>query len=173
MRGFSCFFSSRFFIIAKVSFSETVAGVPPYGPLISWIEGHYLQITLSLEPYLYILQDPLYVTAYMHSLKVAFIATVLTLLLGYPMAYGISRAEGKMQWVLLVMVTLPFWTSFSDSGIHAWIGILKPEGFLNNALLWAGIVDAPLEIYNTQAAVYIGLVYLLPAFYGLSSVCIA
>ena len=152
------FFFIPFFIIAKVSFSETIAGAPPYGPLVSWVEGHYLQITLSLEPYLYIFHDPLYATAYLSSLKVAFVATVLTLLLGYPMAYGISRTEGKLQWALLVMVTLPFWTSFLIR-IYAWIGILKPEGLLNSTLLWMGVIDTPLEIYNTQTAVYIGLVY--------------
>lgn len=152
------FFCVPFFIIAKVSFSETVAGIPPYGPLVSWVEGRYLQITLSLEPYLYIIRDPLYTTAYLSSLKVAFIATILTLLLGYPMAYGISRTEGRVQWALLVMVTLPFWTSFLIR-VYAWIGILKPEGLLNSILLWAGIIETPLEIYNTEVAVYIGLVY--------------
>ena len=123
MRGPYYFFHSIFLLLPKSVFRKQWPAFHHTDRLYHGLRDITFQITLSLEPYLYIFQDPLYATAYIHSLKVAFVATLMTLLLGYPMAYGISRAKGKMQWILLVMVTLPFWTSFLI-WVYAWIGIL-------------------------------------------------
>lgn len=152
------FFLAPFVIVLKISFAEFMVGIPPYTPLIEWVDDQYLKLTVSLEAYKYLLSDPLYIGAYLSSLKIALISTLLTLLLGYPMAYGIARSPEGIRSVLLLMVVLPFWTSFLIR-VYAWIGILKPQGFLNNFLIGLGLINEPLPIYNTEIAVYIGLVY--------------
>ncbi|NKD77937.1 ABC transporter permease subunit [Haematospirillum sp. H1815] len=152
------FFLAPFVIVLKISFAEFMVGIPPYTPLIEWVDDQYLKLTVSLEAYKYLLSDPLYIGAYLSSLKIALISTLLTLLLGYPMAYGIARSPEGIRSVLLLMVVLPFWTSFLIR-VYAWIGILKPQGFLNNFLMGLGLITEPLPIYNTEIAVYIGLVY--------------
>ncbi|AMW35475.1 spermidine/putrescine ABC transporter permease [Haematospirillum jordaniae] len=152
------FFLAPFVIVLKISFAEFMVGIPPYTPLIEWVDDQYLKLTVSLEAYKYLLSDPLYIGAYLSSLKIALISTLLTLLLGYPMAYGIARSPEGIRSILLLMVVLPFWTSFLIR-VYAWIGILKPQGFLNNFLMGLGLINEPLPIYNTEIAVYIGLVY--------------
>ena len=91
--------------------------------------------------------------------KFAFvISTLITLAIGYPVAYGMARASSALRPVLLMLVILPFWTSFLIR-VYAWIGILKPEGLLNTFLMWIGVIDEPLIILNTHAAIFIGIVY--------------
>lgn len=152
------FFLAPFAIVLKISLAEFMVGIPPYTPLIEWVDDQYLKLTVSLGAYKYLLSDPLYVSAYLSSLKIALISTLLTLILGYPMAYGIARSREGTRGILLLMVILPFWTSFLIR-VYAWIGILKPQGFLNGFLMGIGLIDEPLAIYNTETAVYIGLVY--------------
>lgn len=152
------FFLAPFAIVLKISLAEFMVGIPPYTPLIEWVDDQYLKLTVSLGAYKYLLSDPLYVSAYLSSLKIALISTLLTLILGYPMAYGIARSREGIRGMLLLMVILPFWTSFLIR-VYAWIGILKPQGFLNGFLMGIGLIDEPLAIYNTETAVYIGLVY--------------
>ena len=113
---------------------------------------------LDFENYAFIFGDPLYVNAYLSSLKIAAISTFLTLLVAYPMAYGMARAPRSWQPTLMMLVILPFWTSFLIR-IYAWIAILKPEGFLSMFLIKLGIISEPLQIMNTTTAVYIGIVY--------------
>ena len=113
---------------------------------------------LDFENYAFIFGDPLYVNAYLSSLKIAAISTFLTLLVAYPMAYGMARAPKSWQPTLMMLVILPFWTSFLIR-IYAWIGILKPEGLLTMFLLKLGLITEPLQIMNTTTAVYIGIVY--------------
>ena len=152
------FFLAPFFIVLKISFAEIVAGIPPYSPLMEIVEDRFLQLRLNLDNYAYLLEDGLYLAAYLNTVKIATIATALCLLLGYPMAYAIARARPGLRNVLLLLIILPFWTSFLIR-VYAWIGILKDEGLLNNFLLALGVIDRPLAILHTDTAVYIGLVY--------------
>ncbi len=152
------FFLAPFFIVLKISFAEIVAGIPPYTPLLELVEGRFLQLRLNLENYIFLLEDNLYVAAYLNTVKIAATATALCLLLGYPMAYAIARARPGLRNTFLLLIILPFWTSFLIR-VYAWIGILKDEGLLNNLLISLGIVDHPLAIMHTDWAVYVGLVY--------------
>ncbi|MCP4009259.1 MAG: ABC transporter permease subunit [Proteobacteria bacterium] len=152
------FFLFPFAIVLKLSFSEIAIAIPPYSPLWSWVDGIYLKIQLSFESYQLLFEDALYIKAYLNSLKIATISTILTLLIGYPMAYGMVRAPAQWRTTLLMLVILPFWTSFLIR-VYAWIGILKNEGLLNLLLLKLGIISDPLTMLNTDFAVYIGIVY--------------
>lgn len=152
------FFLAPFLIVLKISFSEIRIAIPPYAPLIEFVEDTYLQLTISLENYRLLLEDSLYWRSYVSSLRIAFIATLLTLLVGYPIAYGMARAPREWRPALLMAVILPFWTSFLIR-VYAWIGILKKEGLLNLALLKLGVIQEPLTILNTDTAVYIGIIY--------------
>src|SRR5580698_1397884 len=111
-----------FLIVLKLSFSETRLAIPPYAPFLEWINGAP-HPALHFSNYAFLFTDPLYISAYLYSLKVALVSTVFCLLLGYPMAYGIARAEGTRRTVLLMLVVLPFWTSFLLR-IYAWLGLL-------------------------------------------------
>ncbi|CAN5303201.1 ABC transporter permease subunit [soil metagenome] len=154
------FFLFPFAIVFKLSLSDTALAMPPYAPRIDWARGvagvRDFIAGLDLETYKRLVSDPLYVESYISSLKFAAIATALLLLIGYPMAYGMARCSPRARNILLPLVILPFWTSFLIR-VSAWIGILKPAGLLNGFLGLFGV--APLEILNTDTAVYIGLVY--------------
>lgn len=152
------FFLAPFLIVLKISFSEYAIAQPPYTALIEWVDEVYLQIRLNLENYRLLFEDDLYWRAYLNSVKIAGISTFLTLLIGYPLAYGMTRAPRHWRLALLMLVILPFWTSFLIR-VYAWIGILKKEGLLNLLLLNLGIIDQPLVIMNTDTAVYIGIIY--------------
>jgi len=152
------FFLFPFAIVLKLSFSEIAIAIPPYSPLWSWVDGIYLKIQLSFESYQLLFEDALYIKAYLNSIKIATISTILTLLIGYPMAYGMVRAPTQWRTTLLMLVILPFWTSFLIR-VYAWIGILKNEGLLNLMLLKLGIISGPLTMLNTDFAVYVGIVY--------------
>ena len=151
-----------FFIVFKISLSQTAIAMPPYLPTIDFSEGwaavRESVSEFSLDNYFWVFGDPLYINAYLSSLKIAAVSTVLALLIGYPLAYGMTRAPESLRSILLMMVILPFWTSFLIR-IYAWIGILKPEGLLNQFLLFLGVIDQPLIILNTNTAIYIGIVY--------------
>jgi putrescine transport system permease protein len=151
-----------FAIVLKVSFSEAVMAIPPYQPRFDlaagWEDFFSALSAFSLDSYLWLTEDSLYLRAYLGSLRIALIATFLTLLIGYPLAYGMALAPQKVQPHLMMLVILPFWTSFLIR-IYAWIGILKYNGLLNALLLKIGVIVEPLEIMNTEIAVYIGIVY--------------
>ncbi|HTY93153.1 MAG TPA: ABC transporter permease subunit [Steroidobacteraceae bacterium] len=146
-----------FLIVLKLSFSEMRLAIPPYAPFLEWING-LPHPTLHFNNYSFLFTDPLYVSAYLYSLKVAFVSTVLCLLLGYPMAYVIARSHGTWRTVLLMLVVLPFWTSFLLR-VYAWIGLLKHNGVINNVLLYLGLIHQPLTMLQTDFAVYVGIVY--------------
>jgi putrescine transport system permease protein len=156
------FFLIPFVIVFKISLSQTAIAMPPYTPVLDFrdgISGFFAQLKqLSIENYTWLTEDALYFNAYVTSLIIAAISTVLTLLVGYPIAYGMARAPATIRPTLLMLVILPFWTSFLIR-VYAWIGILKPEGLLNQFLLWANVIDTPLNILNTNTAVFIGIVY--------------
>jgi putrescine transport system permease protein len=151
-----------FLIVLKISFSTSVLAQPPYFPtfhLAAGLGGMWEQAKkFTVDNYTFLTTDPLYVKAYLSSLWIAAASTVLVFLVGYPIAYGMARAPRAWQPTLLMLVILPFWTSFLIR-VYAWIGILKNEGLLNELLLWLGVVHHPLTILNTNWAVYIGIVY--------------
>lgn len=151
------FFLVPFLIVFKISFAEMQVAIPPYTELVEWLDGK-LTISLNLGNYAYLIEDPLYVDAYLHSLEIAGISTLLCLLLGYPMAWAIANSSPSLRNILLLLVILPSWTSFLIR-VYAWIGLLKNNGVINNILMWAGIIDQPLPMLHTDFAVYIGIVY--------------
>lgn len=152
------FFLLPFLFILKISLSEAVLAQPPYTDIIGEIQNGLVTIQLNFGNYLFLLEDPLYLNALWGSVKVAGISTLLCLLLGYPMAYAIAKAPSHWRLPLLMLIILPFWTSFLIR-VYAWIGILKNNGLLNQALMGMGVIDSPLEIMHTPIAVYIGVVY--------------
>jgi putrescine transport system permease protein len=151
------FFLIPFAIILKISFAEVQVAIPPYTDLVSYAEEK-LNVVFNLGNYLYLLEDEMYLDSYLQSIQVATISTLLCLLIGYPMAWAIVHSSPAMRIALLMLVVLPSWTSFLIR-VYAWIGILKNNGLINNLLMWLGIVDEPLTLLHTNAAVYIGIVY--------------
>jgi putrescine transport system permease protein len=151
-----------FLIVFKISFSTTAVAVPPYTPTLDFAGGLSGLIDrirqFTVDNYVWLTQDALYTRAYLSSLLIAVVSTFLVLLVGYPVAYGMARAPRAWQPTLLMMVILPFWTSFLIR-VYAWIGILKKEGLLNQLLIWLHVINEPLTILNTNWAVYIGIIY--------------
>ena len=151
-----------FVIVLKISFSTVAIAVPPYTPNFDLSAGLAGLIErakqFTIGNYLWLTEDALYARAYLSSLWIAGFSTFLVLLIGYPIAYGMARAPRSLQPTLVMLVIMPFWTSFLIR-VYAWIGILKKEGLLNQFLLWLGVIDDPLTILNTNWAVYIGIVY--------------
>ncbi len=152
------FFLLPFMLVLKISLSEPMLSQPPYTPLTSWTEESTLQIKINLGNYVLVGEDELYLDAFINSLKIAAISTIMCLLIGFPMAYAIATVSERWRHILLMMIILPFWTSFLIR-VYAWIGILKPQGILNDLLLALGMISEPLSILHTQTAVYIGIVY--------------
>ena len=151
------FFLVPFIIVFKISFSEVRLAVPPYAPFFEWLHG--LPVPKPhFSNYAFLFTDPLYISSYLYSLKVAAVATLCCLLLGYPMAYAIARSGSTWRYVLLMLIVLPFWTSFLLR-VYAWIGLLKNNGVINNVLLSLGVIHEPLTLLQTDFAVYIGIVY--------------
>jgi putrescine transport system permease protein len=144
-------------IVAKISLAESVLGVPPYTPLLETGDG-LPRLAASLANYGLLLSDNLYWRAYLSSVGYAAGTAVLCLLLGYPMAYAIARAPKAWRVTLLMMVILPFWTSFLLR-VYAWISLLKGNGLINNALIWLGLIGEPLPLLNNSFSVFVGLVY--------------
>lgn len=151
------FFLIPFAIILKISFAEVQIAIPPYTDLVSYAEEK-LNVVFNLGNYLYLLDDEMYLDSYLQSIQVATVSTLLCLLIGYPMAWAIVHSSPAMRIALLMLVVLPSWTSFLIR-VYAWIGILKNNGLINNFLMWLGVVDEPLTLLHTNAAVYVGIVY--------------
>ena len=156
------FFLIPFVIVMKIALSDYAISIPPYTPTLDlsagWEGIKSFLSELDFENFSFLASDALYYTAYFSSLKIAAVSTVLTLLVAYPIAYGMAQASEEWRPTLMMLVILPFWTSFLIR-IYSWIGILSNEGFLNQFLLWTGIISEPLAIMNTQKAVYVGIVY--------------
>nr|WP_218959283.1 ABC transporter permease subunit [Pseudomonas rustica] len=151
------FFMLPFFIVLKISFAEADVAIPPYTEIYTFVEQK-LQLLLNLGNYAMLAGDELYIAAYLGSLKMALISTVLCLLIGYPMAYAIATARKEMQTVLVLLIMMPTWTAILIR-VYAWMGILSNNGLLNGFLMNMGFIDEPLQILNTNLAVYIGVVY--------------
>jgi len=153
------FFGLPFLFVLRIALSQTALAIPPYVPVIhslTDISAAFGQF--SFENFASLAGDPLYLMALWGSLKLAFLSTLVLVLIGYPLAYAMARAGANLQPLLLAAVILPFWTSFLIR-VYAWMVILKPEGLLNNALMALGLIREPLPLFNNEAAVIIGLVY--------------
>ncbi len=151
------FFLVPFLIALKISVADSVIGIPPYSPLVeAGAQGWHLH--LSADSYDRLASDDLYALAYLNAVEFAAVSTVFCLLLGYPLAYGIVRAPQRWRSLLLLLVILPFWTSFLIR-VYAWIGLLNGNGVINSALLALGIIHQPLSLLNNAFAVYVGIVY--------------
>ncbi|TKV69260.1 ABC transporter permease subunit [Marinobacter panjinensis] len=151
------FFLLPFALVLKISFSSAVMAIPPYEPVFTFVDNTF-SVVVNFSNYLFLLSDSLYIAAYWGSVKIAFISTLVCLLIGYPMAYAMARASARMQLVLLLMVMLPSWTSFLIR-VYAWMGILGNQGLLNNLLIGLGVIDSPLKMLNTNFAVVLGIAY--------------
>ena len=152
------FFLIPFVIVLKISFSTSQIAMPPYEPLLHWAGDKVLQIKLNLGNFAFLVEDDLYWKAYLNSIWVASVSTFFCLLLGYPIAYAIARSNPSARNILMLLIVLPFWTSFLLR-VYAWIGILKNNGLLNNFLIWIGAIDQPIQMLQTDFAVYVGIVY--------------
>jgi putrescine transport system permease protein len=156
------FFLAPFLIVLKISLSQTAIAQPPYMPVLDFAAGWQgfwdFLAGLSLANYALLFSDAFYLSSYLKSLAVAAISTLILLLIGFPVAYGIARSPHALQPILVMLVILPFWTSFLIR-IYAWINILQREGLLNQLLIALGLVDAPLAWLATDTALYIGMVY--------------
>ncbi|OMH38909.1 ABC transporter permease subunit [Motiliproteus sp. MSK22-1] len=151
------FFLMPFLIVFQISFAESEISIPPYSAIVEYVD-EVLTFNLNLGNFLLLLEDDLYFVAYLSSVKIALISTFICLLISYPMAYAIARAEPRTRNILLMLVVLPSWTSFLIR-IYAWIGLLKNNGLINNMLIGAGIIDEPIHLLHTDFAVYLGIVY--------------
>ena len=156
------FFLIPFGIVLKISLSDIALSIPPYTPTLDLSAGFaglrdYIS-QLDFENFVFLTEDRLYVIAYLSSLQIAVISTLITLAVGYPIAYAMARSPEHWRPTLMMLVILPFWTSFLIR-VYAWMGILSNEGFLNQFLMLIGVISEPLTILNTNVAVYIGIVY--------------
>ncbi|MGR3519978.1 MAG: ABC transporter permease subunit [Roseovarius sp.] len=151
-----------FGIVLKISLSDIALAIPPYTPTLDLSEGwaafRDFLAALDFENFTFLTTDDLYWKAYLSSLQIAALSTVITLIVGYPIAYGMANAPDHWRPTLMMLVILPFWTSFLIR-VYSWMGILSTEGYLNQLLLWMGLISEPLDILNTPTAVYIGIVY--------------
>jgi putrescine transport system permease protein len=152
------FFLAPFFIILKISLADPIVALPPFTSFFDWTASGWNKVQASLDNFLFLFQDPYYYTIYLNSVKMAAISTVLCLLLGYPMAYFITRQPPRLRSMLLLAVILPFWISFLLR-VYAWIGLLNTHGVINQSLMWLGIIDQPLPLIYNDFAVYLGIVY--------------
>jgi len=153
------FFAIPFVIVLKISFSWMQPIQPGYAPLIEWVEEtRRLVVSFNFGNYQVLLRESLYVDTFLYSVKVAAVSTFWCLLIGYPMAYAIARSKPSTRNLLLMLIILPFWTSFLLR-VYAWVGLLKTNGVINNTLLALGLIDQPLTLLYTDFAVYIGIVY--------------
>src|SRR5579863_5898183 len=152
------FFLIPFVFAFKISFAEAAPRVPPFSDVISFTSDHHLRLAVSFGNYRYLLTDEVYGVAYLYSLRTAFFSTLICLLLGYPMAYAIARSPKSLQGVLLLVIMLPFWTSFLLR-VYALEGIIRDNGLLNTLLMNLGLITHPLRIMRTNLAVYLGIIY--------------
>ncbi|MGK7865952.1 ABC transporter permease subunit [Falsiroseomonas sp. E2-1-a20] len=152
------FFLVPFAIVLSIAFAEPAEGLPPYAALLRWSGEATAILQLNLANFQLLLEDPYYLDAYLRSLRVAAVSATLCLLVGYPMALAIARAPQRQRNLLLMLVILPFWTSFLLR-VTAWIGILQDQGWLNGLLLGLGLIAEPIQLLYTDAAMYLGITY--------------
>jgi putrescine transport system permease protein len=148
------FFLLPFAIILKISLADPVMAQPPFTPFFDE-QG---SLSISIDSFLFLLTDKLYIITYLNSVYLAALAMLLCLMLGFPMAYGIARAKPATRSLLLLLIILPFWVSFLLR-VYAWMGLLNNYGVINNTLMWLGAIDQPIQFMYTDFAIFIGLTY--------------
>jgi len=148
------FFLLPFAIILKISLADPIVAQPPFTPLFD----EHGSLSISFDSFRFLLTDKLYVITYLKSVVLAASAMFLCLLLGFPMAYGIARSSPATRSLLLLLVILPFWISFLLR-VYAWMGLMNNYGVINNTLMWAGLIDQPIQIMYTDFAIFVGLTY--------------
>ena len=152
------FFLAPFVIVFKISVAESLIASPPFSPLFDIAQNGALSVHLVFDNYAYLWEDSLYIKTYVNSIRISTISTVLCLLLGYPIAYAIVRSTPTTRFVLLMLIILPFWTSFLLR-IYAWMGLLADQGTINNILIYFGLINRPIRLMYSEFAVHIGIVY--------------
>ncbi len=152
------FFLAPFVIVFKISVAESLIASPPFSPLFDIAQNGALSVHLVFDNYAYLWEDSLYIKTYVNSIRISTISTVLCLLLGYPIAYAIVRSAPTTRFVLLMLIILPFWTSFLLR-IYAWMGLLADQGTINNILIYLGLINRPIRLMYSEFAVHIGIVY--------------
>lgn len=152
------FFLVPFLIVLKIAFSSIQLAMPPVEPVVNWASNQVLDIRLNFSNFIFVFGDSLYVAAFVNSVRVAAVSTLLALLIGYPMAYGIARASATSRNILFLLVVLPFFTSFLLR-VYAWMGLLGRNGPINGVLSWLGLIHEPIQFLQTDFAVYLGMVY--------------
>ena len=152
------FFLAPFVIVFKISVAESLIASPPFSPLFDIAQNGALSVHLVFDNYAYLWEDSLYIKTYVNSIRISTISTVLCLLLGYPIAYAIVRSAPTTRFVLLMLIILPFWTSFLLR-IYAWMGLLADQGTINNILIYFGLINRPIRLMYSEFAVHIGIVY--------------
>jgi putrescine transport system permease protein len=153
------FFLVPFLIVFKISLATKILNIPPFSPLLEWSPDGFLPaVHATLDNYKFLLSDNLYIVAYLDSVKIALISTLLCLVIAFPIAYGVTRAPESWRNPLLLLIVLPFWTSLLLR-VYSWIGLLKNNGLINDTLISLGIISDPLPLLNNAFAVYLGIVY--------------
>lgn len=152
------FFALPFVIVLRISFGEPIFGVPPVSPLFETAPDGSTRLNISLESYRLIFSDTLYLDAFINSISIALVTTVIALVVGFPVAYTMARANERWRIFLLVLVVVPFWTSLLLR-IYAWTTILNNTGLINSFMIYTGMIDQPIALIKTNFAIYIGLVY--------------
>ena len=152
------FFICPLFVIFKISFSEAVFGMPPFTELFSWASEHFLQIKLNLQNYITLAQDSYYISAFFNSIVLALVSTILCFIFGFTMAYGIYNVKDTAKTVLLLLISLSFWTSFLIR-IYSWMNLFSMHGFINSMLIKIGILDSPIQFVGNYYAVCFGMIF--------------
>lgn len=148
------FFLAPFMIVLKISLADPIVAQPPFTPMLDETG----QLALTVDNFFFLFTDKLYAITYLRSVVMAAGATLLCLAIGFPMAYGIARARPATRNLLLLLIVLPFWISFLLR-VYAWMGLMNNNGVINNLLLWAGVIDTPLQLMYTDFAIFVGLAY--------------
>ncbi len=167
------FFVLPFLILLRISVTDMGSGIDPFAALID-TSGESWRLVLQLQNYLSIFSDgqagaggssgpTIYLGAFQTSLKFAALTTLICLVIGYPFAYFLARARPSLRPVLLMLVMLPFWTSFLLR-VSAWKGILADQGVLNNLLLTLGVIQEPLVMLYTDVSMLVGMTYVYLPF---------
>jgi len=152
------FFLVPFAIVLKISLADPLVAQPPFSDFFDWSGSTGRRVLATLDNYRFLLEDQLYLVSYLNSIKIALISTGLCLLLGFPMAYAIARSPYPLRNLLLLLVILPFWTSFLLR-VYAWMVMLGKQGLINQLLISVGLIEQPLQMLYTDWAVYLGIVY--------------
>jgi putrescine transport system permease protein len=163
------FFAVPFFILLRISVTDMGEGLDPFAPLMQIREGH-ASFHLKFANYVSLLIDPdsgwgqtLYIESYVLSLKYALWTTLLCLFFGYPFAYFLARSDERLRPLLLLMVMLPFWTSFLLR-IYAWKGLLADQGLINNLLVFLGLTQEPIQLLYNDVSMLVGMTYVYLPF---------